>query len=215
MMKEHPILFSAPMVRAILEGRKTMTRRVIKLEDLTRHPDYDKWYGDRVWSWRVLPYKSWTDRTHESFLSLCPYGQPGDRLYIRESARVINVRGGSREIDIEYQADKLFATVPYPARLTPAPKGKLLANGTYREASRIRVEITAVRVERLQDISEEDAECEGIQFMRDIPDADETLAARQLFEILWDSINAKRGYGWNANPWVWVIEFRLIDVPKN
>jgi len=79
-----------------------------------------------------------------------------------------------------------------------------------RWASRITLEVTGVRVERVQAITEADAEAEGIAFMRDIPDADETLTAKVLFEILWESINAKRGYGWDVNPWVWVVEFRRV-----
>jgi hypothetical protein len=79
-----------------------------------------------------------------------------------------------------------------------------------RWASRITLEVIKVRVERVQEISESDAEAEGIAFIRDFPDADETLTARQLFEVLWDSINAKRGFGWSVNPWVWVLEFRRI-----
>ncbi len=78
-----------------------------------------------------------------------------------------------------------------------------------RWASRIQLEITDVRVERLNNISNADAEAEGIDYLRHIPDADETLCASQLFEILWDS---SYGLGpWNANPWVWVIEFARVE----
>lgn len=76
-----------------------------------------------------------------------------------------------------------------------------------RVASRTNLEVTGVRVERLQDISEADAEAEGIDFLRHVPDADETLSARDLYRILWDTINEARGFGWNTNPWVWVVEF--------
>ena len=77
-----------------------------------------------------------------------------------------------------------------------------------RWASRILLEITAVRVERLQDISEEQAEAEGVNFLRYVPDADETLTAAQLFECLWSSINGDES--WSANPWVWVVEFKRV-----
>lgn len=76
--------------------------------------------------------------------------------------------------------------------------------------------IIEIRAERLQEISEEDAEAEGIQFMREIPDADETLTAKTLYEILWDSINAKphgkrKAYPWKSNPWVWCLSFRGVE----
>lgn len=193
-MKERPIPFIGPMVRAIREDRKTMTRRVVK---------------------GANPY------TKSGLLTLiamgsikCPYGKVGDRLYVRESARVINVRGGSREIDIVYQADGTFKTVRYPERLAPAPKGKLLANGTYREASRITLEITNVRVERLQDISNEDARDEGIEAFfggwKNYTDPNVVCqTAKASFRTLWESINGTGS--WNANPWVWVVEFRRIE----
>jgi hypothetical protein len=76
-----------------------------------------------------------------------------------------------------------------------------------RFASRTNLEVSSIRVERLQDITEADAEAEGVDFLRHVPDADETLSARDLYRILWDSINDARGYGWNTNPWVWVVDF--------
>lgn len=80
-----------------------------------------------------------------------------------------------------------------------------------RRASRITLEVTGVRIERLQGISAADAEAEGIDFLRRVPDADETLTPQQLFMCLWDSINKARGFGWDANPWVWVVEFKRIE----
>ncbi|MCY0389588.1 hypothetical protein OVY01_20795 [Robbsia sp. Bb-Pol-6] len=79
-----------------------------------------------------------------------------------------------------------------------------------RWASRILLEVTSVCVERLQGISEADAEAEGVNFLRHVPDADETLTAPQLYQCLWDSLNAAHGYGWDVNPWVWVVEFRRV-----
>jgi hypothetical protein len=79
-----------------------------------------------------------------------------------------------------------------------------------RWVSRIELEMTGVRVERLQDISRADAEAEGVNFLRHVPDADETLTVQELYSVLWDNLNAARGYGWDANPWVWVVEFRRI-----
>jgi hypothetical protein len=241
-MKEHPILFSGPMVRAIREGRKTMTRRVIKFEDLTKHPDGDKWYGDRVWSWRVKPYGSWTDRTHESLLSLCPYGQPGDRLWVRETWKsILHSPGydngisesGSEDFaegvaSIQYLADgaiKTFDDLDDEADRIASKVGKVRPSIFMpRWASRLLLEVTAVRVERVQEISEDDAKAEGAEAKRwgELKMAPLSLLGgkgsilprdpiyRYGFYELWDSINAKRGYGWDANPWIWVIEFKKV-----
>lgn len=211
-MKERPILFSAPMVRAILEGRKTQTRREVKLTDLKRNPDNDPWYRNRVWSWRVKS-GMWTDQTVEGLLAKCPYGQPRDRLWVRESARVQWVKSGLREAGIKYIADGAETVVPYPSRLAPAPVGKLLANGTYREASRILLENATIRPERLNDISEEDAKAEGIYEVwpgrwhwQDVGISTFTTA-RDAFKALWESIN---GPGSWEEKWVWVVEFKKV-----
>jgi len=191
-MKEHPILFSGPMVRAILEGRKTMTRRV------ACPPGYNLTdYG----------------------LAHCRYGQPGDRLWVRETwaagacADMLNPSALSRKtwlIDnggLWYEADGA-------APLTPiSPKGKTRPSIFMpRWASRILLEVTSVSVERVQDISETDAKAEGAPwlgagFLAKLGDG----SYREGFYDLWDSINAKRGYGWDANPWVWVVKFKRIE----
>jgi len=178
-MKERPIMFNKQMVQAILSGRKTMTRRVVKPGVV-----FDSGVGG---------------------------------LWVRESAKVLRVRSGFREADIEYQADMAMATVPYPSRLAPAPVGKLLANGTYREASRIILEIADVRVERLQDISREDAEAEGLlkfpfedsyawAYKED--DLQGHTSPTGAVRALWESINGSGS--WDSNPWVWVVGFKRI-----
>jgi len=190
------------MVRAIIEGRKTQTRRALNPQP-RETDEFLSVSKSCKFGWK----QSYCSM--EYILSRCPYGQAGDRLWVRESARVINVRGGFREIDIEYQADNKFATVPYPARLAPAPLGKLLANGSYREASRIFLEIDEVRIERIQDITGNDVKSEGVEF----PDATfiEKVGDRwNTFQTLWDSINSKRGFGWDKNPYVWVVKFHRI-----
>ena len=173
-MTERQILFSGPMVRAILDGRKTQTRRVCK--------------GQRELS-----------NVHDFQLDRCPFGQPGDRLWVRESARVIAKR--HHEVEIEYVVDGERRTVEYPSRLAPAPLGKCLANGTYREASRITLEITGVRVERLQEISNEDIRAEGACTRA-------SVTHRVDFQSLWESVYGAES--WAANPWVWVVEFRRL-----
>lgn len=195
-MKTRPIPFKGAMVRAILDGSKTQTRRIAK-----------------------PPFIGIGDGIPENFNS--PFGQIGDQLYVRESARVLAVRGGIREIDIQYQADSYISTVKYPSRLAPAPLGKLLANGTYREASRITLEITGVRVERLNEISDGDAKAEGAdglitsdkftaqeRELLDIPLMEDSNPYRNGYALLWESINGAGS--WEANPWVWVIEFKVV-----
>lgn len=193
MSREIPIIFNGDMVRAILSGQKTQTRRPVKAQP----HGVGSWvkHGDK-WAFpNVNPYCS----------ARCPFGLPGDLLWVRESAEVLAVRsGGLREIDIRYMADGSIATVPYPSRLAPAPLGKKLANGTYREASRIPLRVTAVRVERVQDISEQDAWAEGCEGWDDDVTGGSTGFGE--FAGLWDRI-----YGnWDTNPWVWVIEFERV-----
>lgn len=220
-MKERPILFSAPMVRAILEGRKTQTRRVIKhqppeasVDVITfHHPDPRTHY----WGFDGASLLDWCQP--------CPYGEIGDRLYVRETWQHSNHPFGPYEDDclVFYRADYMDDS--------HGPDGEKSPEGKYREwrpsihmprsASRITLEIAGVRVERLQDISEQDAIAEGVTpyaiyggkvaSWKGTPGmigAYET--AREAFRGLWDSINAERGLGWSANPWVWVIEFQRV-----
>jgi len=190
-MRERPIIFSGPMVRAILDGRKTQTRRAVKSSgiwsvedrDGSRWPGYENNYGE--WQWMA-----------------CPYGQPGDRLWVREcwGLRDTQPKDGPERAVIGYRADGE----------TAAPNGRyqLWRPSIHmpRWASRITLEITGVRVERVQDISEEDARAEGVSETCVLPGDRGSFIPS--FGMLWEQINAKRGYGWDVNPWVWVIEFR-------
>lgn len=204
-IKERPILFSAPMVRAILEGRKTVTRRPVKglglqwLEDFT--PEY----------------------VAEAANSLCPYGKPGDRLWVRETTEVDEktspvvrlARYSADHQPVLYrhpegdEYDGSVAHWDYPRRSRPSIHMP-------RWASRILLEITDVRVERLQDISEDQAKAEGVRLYTDHAELGEwwhvdgidTYSAdpRKSFELLWSSV----GGDWVANPWVWVVEFKRV-----
>ena len=183
-MKERPILFSGEMVQAILDGRKTQTRRVIKPQ-----PGIAPGIGP---VWKGSDYcKEW--------IRECPYGIHGDRLWVRETWA--SFKGG-----VYYRAEgsnnaRIEETVGWrPSIFMP----KII--------SRIWLEITDIRVERVQEISPQDVCREGIR--PTIPggfeiDECDWIGAQQ-FKPLWDSINAKRGYGWDMNPWVWVISFRRI-----
>jgi hypothetical protein len=197
-MKERPILFSGLMVRAILKGMKTQTRRVIKPQ-----PDLSLVGGDEYPSWKV------DDAWQSGFVDVkCPFGEVGDRLWVREtwcagpkfnSVNPSSIPSGS---DVWYRAhadDNISKWIP--SIFMP------------RWASRITLEITGVRVERLQDITPDDCRSEGhpvsnMNYTQECHDD----AARDWFMDLWDSINGKdETKNWNANPWVWVIEFERIE----
>jgi hypothetical protein len=188
-MKERPILFSGPMIRAILEGRKTQTRRIIKAYQDERTPG---WYFAKVRGGMVAGWQP--ERPIEPYMGIvtdCPYGQPGDRLWVRETWCECD---GDTGRSVAYRADE-WADCPAD-------------NGQWRPsifmprwASRITLEVTGVRVERVQDISFNDALAEGMQDTGSIKDN----PFAQYFE-LWDQINPK--YNWTSNPWVWVVEFQ-------
>lgn len=180
----HPILFNADMVRAILRDRdpKTQTRRVCKPqpgEISHRHASYE------------------VDGIHYS----CPYGDPGDTLWVRESwvhecSHCNNVRCGNP------------AHIYYPATdIAPDTFPKKFVRPSIhmpRWASRITLGIVHVRIERVQDISYADCFAEGLR-------ADCEPLRLIHYENLWNLLNAERGYGWDVNPWVWVIRFRLLN----
>lgn len=220
-MAERPILFSAPMVRAILDGTKTQTRRIVKPQPLEASPGpgiraalYRP--GDFIWPDKVPGCSTISCKPHgpDGWAEQhSPYGKAGDWLWVREAhwmdrrdptLAVMNADGY-----VVARNGSETGQESNPAELGLNHFWKLRPSiHMPRWASRISLEITSVRVERLQDISEADAEAEGIDFMRSIPDADETMIARELFECLWESINGPES--WATNPWVWVVEFRRI-----
>jgi len=204
------------MVRAILEGRKTQTRRVVKPLKTSPLPEGDGWHcsigGE---GWGALYRREATGGVTSHPLPRCPYGVPGDRLYVREAHRFTH--GGE---------DRPLQTVVYRAT-APDDDGAdhWGTTGRWRPsihmprwASRITLEVTGVRVERLQDITEDDARAEGVSpyangegFVDARSEFVQVGAAsfRLGFEILWDEINGKRA-PWSSNPWVWVVEFRKL-----
>ncbi|MEE4915730.1 hypothetical protein V2K41_15765 [Pseudomonas alliivorans] len=203
-IKERPILFSAPMVRAILGGRKTVTRREVK-----KPAALDCLAAGFEPAFLALPGNA----------DLCPYGKVGDRLWVRETwqadAQVDSV--APRDLS---QGEPIL----YPADGASRQTGcSMIAPGKTRPSihmprcvSRILLEITDVRVERLHDISEEQAKAEGVRLYADHADLGdwwhvegiETYSAdpRKSFELLWTSV----GGDWNANPWVWAVEFKRV-----
>ena len=216
-MKERPILFSTEMVKGILDGRKTQTRRVKNLKEINLNPA----------SWRYVAKLggSWKDKakyifrfinpTGHSVNIASPYGLPGDRLWVRET---FLVERSQHKDFYEYKADysNTFAgdVCWNPSIFMP------------REACRILLEVMDVRVERLQEITEEDAKAEGITDVEFYPDEGFPLSVGHMagkddgktslhttrvkaYTALWGSINGKGS--WEKNPWVWVIEFKRIE----
>lgn len=204
-MKERPILFSAPMVRAILEGRKTQTRRIVKPQPdriIGKYPAIDD-FGD-------------LEAIH------CPYGQPGDRLWVRETW-AINHNWDSFYPD----TDMTFEDMGLFYRSDENTERDTFGFGSHgkwrpsihmpRAASRILLEVQDVRIERLQDISENDAIAEGVKegcftgHYVDYADQDYQFDnAKDSFRSLWQSIHGPES--WDANPWVWVVTFKLVQV---
>lgn len=204
-MKERPIIFSAPMVHAILAGTKTQTRRTVKLPARlwgNWEPTVIDCEGALTSDLRPAKFAAYpimsNDRTGASIY--CPYGVVGDRLWVRETHRPRYFEDGSAG----YRADWGSAA----ADCVPEPKWKPSIFMRRRD-SRIILEVTGVRVERLQDISEEDAKAEGVtpgaSGVGYIP-AQQAAPYVYEYAALWDHINGKRA-PWLSNPWVWVVSF--------
>lgn len=237
-MRELPIIFSAPMVRAIIDGRKTQTRRVVKPQPPIGH-EWAGWCiasthsadeGKSTWAAGAGPCLRDAHRVR------CPYGQPGDRLWVRETHAIFSTHGQHRKDGKRWGP---WGGLP----TTTSPDGTQIAY--YREgfdrcdpgrwrpsihmprwASRITLEVTGVRVERLQAISEADALSEGVErhlggwfpygietCLTTLVDGKERTAqfateAAGSFRMLWESFNGAGS--WDLNPWVWVIEFRRL-----
>lgn len=201
--RERPILFSAPMIRAILAGTKSQTRRVVKPQPQPNggaglHPvaPYQNPHGQWAWVLAATGMGSGGD------LFSCPYGKPGDRLWVRESTEEDCI--GSESF-ARYAADGFTSRLAWWYSRKACPSIHMP-----RWASRIDLEIESVRVERLQDISEADALAEGVNVHPDHhgKPRDSIYSPVQAYRDLWESINGAGS--WAANPWVFVISFRRV-----
>jgi len=214
-MKEYPLLLKSEMVRAILEGRKTQTRcpimpQPILIDSRTWEWPYPSTFDEEKNKW-ILSKASWGKNIDPAncMINFCPW-QVGDRLWVRETWRVDRLNESIKSNNLEsgqwvqYKSDNdIWAT--YPGRWRPSIHMP-------RWASRITLEITNIRVERIQEISEEDAREEGLQQETHTYWSEtRTYWAQNSFKKFWDSIYAKKGYGWATNCWVWVREFRRIN----
>ena len=220
---EKPIIFNSEMVRAILNGKKTQTRRVIKPQPEILNESsfgfpvsqYNKATNLKGNLWR---YKTGKYRPHKNSASRqviskpfsCPYGQVGDKLYVREAYRVCNMDiYRDQALMIHYYSDRVYKSVVvtnaemklWKARKKPFMKtpGRFM----YKSLARIWLEITNIRVERVQDISESDCYKEGAIDPKLIP-----CSPYEIFAELWKSIYPG---SWEVNPWVWVVEFKKIN----
>ena len=234
--KERPIILHDWEVLAILDKRKSHLRRVanplcaevdrnfilvdgavwveIDHEQLC-HDDYDKTiYGGDV----IYPNGEWTPFVKivvgggDGRECRCPYGKPGDRLWVRETWVPVSTFDPSPETGALYRADPMYdGTTEFDWKWRPSIHMP-------RWASRITLEVTEVRVERLQDISEEDAKAEGVnggclKCGQENPCGCGVPSPCHLdsFVYVWNEINAKRGYPWESNPWVWVVGFQAVE----
>ncbi len=207
-MKERPILLSGPMVRASLAGRKSQTRRVVKPQPAS-HQGSIQWSDHNPGWWIVQGdvQNTWSPLR-------CPYGVPGDRLWVRENGwerpertRRMMLEGADTWERYYYDADgedgaqlKEWGFKRRPSIYMP------------RWACRLVLEVTAVRVERLQEISQEDVFAEGLHNAQQNEmekQVGSRLSSQDCYRYLWDSLNAKRAT-WSSNPWVWVIEFTRL-----
>lgn len=199
-MIEHPILFKTEMIRAILDGRKTQSRRIVKPQPPANYlaesprPLISSHYGtvgDRLW-------------VKETWATICKVAAPYCECETDEERAALHSYEYRADTDNKYPGD-------WPEEEARgndvAPKWKS-SMFMPRKASRIDLEIVGIRVERLQDISPIDAFAEGVRenYLHQKPD----WIDREAFHELWDKINARNGHGWNANPWVWVIEFKRV-----
>ncbi|MDZ7658058.1 hypothetical protein [Fodinibius sp.] len=253
---EKPILFSTEMVQAILDGRKTVTRRVIKADEkghVCRGGTCIELHEEYGLVWR--PYGGSPLREYPDPEEYCPYGYPGQELWVRESWRPIAWDCDRAYWKIQYKTgdEVVFHDQLYPPenpkdqdlhlRLHDELKEKGApeldreeggwSTETIKEhlawkpsihmprgASRIQLKVEDIRVERVQDITEGDIEKEGadIHWRRNLSyvnvDSHVKPSPTKWFRELWDQINADRGYPWESNPWVWVVEFSIKNIKE-
>lgn len=226
-MKEKGIIFTGDSIPAIQEGRKIQTRRVIKPQ-----PNKNTYPNHQITSWKEIS-GAWFPVLDNKIRAMqywkCPYGQPGDRLWVRETWGPIDSLGYGfpknrpyKETVKEYRekctADHIIYRADGEERVLDEDDPDGIERSPWkpsihmpRWASRITLEVTGVRVERVQDIDEVDAIAEGV-FVDNLPDL-KTMRHpyAEHFKYLWDSINNSRGFGWDVNPLVCVIEFKKVD----
>jgi hypothetical protein len=228
--KERPILFSAPMVRAILEGRKTVTRRPVKVQ-----PHINASGNFCVGRYNYGQDLDGTPMTKHFVKNHCPYGQPGDRLWVRETWGIINHDFDQRGNAVDWEPDRpakatremRFGRGYYSGHVIYGADGPCEWAGDEdgggeprsawkpsihmpRAACRILLEITDVRVERLQAICRADIRAEGLECPPELASDDVSPNYRDWYPAAWRELWESTGGDWASNPWVWVVEFRRV-----
>ncbi|MEX5547893.1 hypothetical protein Q1J68_19935 [Pseudomonas pergaminensis] len=200
--KERPVLFAAPMVRAILEGRKTVTRREVK-----KRAALDCLAAGFEPAFLALPGNA----------DLCPYGKPGDRLWVRETFAFADKSGSHDAAPDDHWRPARPGMETEIYRCWYRASDGHTADGFWkpsihmpRWASRILLEISDVRVERLQDISRADIRAEGLQCPPELASDDVSPNYRDWYPAAWRELWESTGGDWDSNPWVWVVEFKRV-----
>lgn len=241
-MSEYPILFKPKMVQAILDGRKSQTRRVMKPQppsegEVKIHipkPVYGDWPIGHMYKAPAGTHKAklnpfaavsvkddrwdtWLGIKPAEFEWISPYGKPGDALWVRETYAVTERYDDYRPSDVPEGTQVWYQAggKRYESFTDDVWRGKRRPSiYMCRWMSRLTLEITDVRVERVCHISPQDAASEGVPVLSGATGSPDSLTAGLLvdqFRQLWDEINLERGYPWKDNPWVWVIKFEKVD----
>lgn len=222
MTKEHPILFTSESIRSILSGRKTQTRRIIKHHS----PVYDK--PENIAEYKFVEFDGKQVQFRDSLGLIspikCPYGEVGNILWIKEAWTQWDCIGCRRnENTCACSSNEFFERFPHYKEITYKATYKELEGIDIakwhsplfmpKEYSRIKLEITNIKVERVQDISEEDAMGEGMRDSRGfnmMPSYTSENHYKLKFKKLWDFIHRKDEFNWELNSWIWAIEFKRI-----
>jgi hypothetical protein len=220
-MRERGILFSEPMVLALLAGKKTQTRRMVGGDVVFGPKEYYRSPAGKAWRQDFFPLET----AANGALKFCPYGVPGDRLWVRETWAAEELDRERKRIGIQYKATPApkcrsghYVDRPSDFELKRPVHGAIgNEDGCWRPgihmfrwAARLVLEITEVRVQRLQEISKTDALAEGVPLNIPVELCSDPVAE---FRELWDLINEDR-CPWTSNPWLWCVSFKLVESSK-
>lgn len=219
-MKEIPILFSTPMVEAIISDRKTETRRTRGLDEINENPDDWKQYiGDYFTDKKGKINQKFFNGKYSTH-AICPYGKPGDLLWVRETFKTKYIKGCLVEFKLNYPKNHPWLYFANEKDVKGYGKWKPSINMP-KSAARIWLRVTEIKVERLQDITEESAIAEGVMKRKKAvyknqeywnylnKNWQQGVTPFFSFKTLWQSINGEDS--WNANPWVWVVKFEVVS----
>lgn len=199
-MNEHQIMFANDMLKLVMEGKKTQTRRIVKPQPIIE--------PDGRMHWKDVGYSTRHERVISYMLDNCPYGKPGDALWVKENIHLVCNEPGWPAISV-YDDGTLTVADAWPWKTQTL--SKLFCP---RGLSRTMLEIVSIRVELLHEISYDDCCHETgapLTWPGLGPEPYKRDACSAVFIAVWDALNLKRGHGWHTNPWVWVIDFELLE----